>query len=686
MIDEDSNNVYERILTVYNKENNKDNILNKTINLQFFPEGGQVIAELENQIGFKTVYTDGSPAMVNGQIIEVETNKAVSDFYTDKTGMGKIMLIPAPRKNYIAVWKNENGDTINTVLPKVNRYGVSFHAAIADKALEYTLAKNISSDSLSILHLQAQMGNYKIYKADLIVQEEMQSSKARFSIDSLPAGLLQLSLFDKYWTLLQERLIFINEQDISKQLSVNRDTINGNPKGRNTIGFVLPDTMFTNLSVSLADINFYVQPQTHGIKQELLFNTQVENTGQNIDSLLNAGNKNAIDLLTLAHHWKRYNWQKAIDKKEVKSELTDNYISLTANYKEKDFALPKDEALNLIINNKGTGKEFYNVLPASQATFKQEGMIFFDSVRIDYQMNKNKELVNYLKLSKDETLNIPSSINPLPERISYSNTRREPVITNLDSFFITQHKKFNDIQTIGRVVVKSKYKGNPELVRIDELDKFYTSGMFSGNRGYQLNVIDDTLGVNANFNLQDYIRYRVPGLILHEGIFKVRRTMLIQKANKNVVIDSLVPVLIFIDEVQSDDGAESLLNMWNVAYVKYIPGIVIAGTFRSDVGAIYIYTKKGTEKGPPGKGLPYVYIKGYESQKEFSSPDYTDKDLLKEPDLRSTLYWNPDIILDKTNNKIKIGYYNNDISKKLLLTIEGINAKGKLIHIEKIIE
>jgi hypothetical protein len=42
--------------------------------------------------------------------------------------------------------------------------------------------------------------------------------------------------------------------------------------------------------------------------------------------------------------------------------------------------------------------------------------------------------------------------------------------------------------------------------------------------------------------------------------------------------------------------------------------------------------------------------------------------------------------MDKTNNKIKIEYYNNDVSKKLLLTIEGVNASGKLIHIEKIIE
>lgn len=130
----------------------------------------------------------------------------------------------------------------------------------------------------------------------------------------------------------------------------------------------------------------------------------------------------------------------------------------------------------------------------------------------------------------------------------------------------------------------------------------------------------------------------------------------------------------------------SSLVLSDVAYVKYIQGIVIGAGFKTSHGALYVYTKKGTEKGPSSKGLPFVYIKGYNSQKEFTSPDYSDKTLLKEPDLRTTLYWNPNIIMDKTNNKVKIEYFNNDVSKKLLLTIEGVNTKGKLIHIEKIIE
>ena len=677
MIIDDSNNVYEKTLTVYNKENSSDSIaINKIKNLQFFPEGGQMIAELENHIAFKASYNDGSPAIINGQIIEVEKNKKVDTFFTNSMGLGKLVLYPTPRKNYMAVWKDDNGNIMQTLLPVNNRYGVSFHTEIINRELEYSIIKNKKNDSLNNLHLLAQMGNYQVYKADLEIPNEMVIYTAKFSIAEVPAGLMQLNLFDKYWNLLQQRLVFISDTSFKDQLLVNADTINTNPKGKNSIEITLPDTLFTNLSVSIADVNFNNKPAIHSITRDLYFNTQLKELNQNTDSLLQTGNNKNIDLVTLTHPWKKYNWQKSVNKAELQPEVLDNYISLAVNYKEKNLALPKDDALNLIINTKGMGKEFYSLKPISQTAFKKTNLLFFDSVKVAYQMDKNKELANYLKISRDDTLEIPQTITPLQSTINFITAKK-----NIETFTNNTAKIFNDVKTIKEVIVKTKYKGNPILERIDELDKFYTTGMFSGTvKGYQLNVIDDPMA-EVNNNLQDYMRYRIPNLMLYDGIFGVKRQILGDNPK-----DTIIPILTFIDEMEMDGDAVSLLRMGDVAYVKYIPGIVTGAGFNTSTGAIYIYTKKGNEKGPVLKGLPFVYIKGYNRQKEFAGPDYNDKSLLKKPDLRTTVYWNPNITLDKTNNKVRIEYYNNDVSKKLLLKIEGINAVGKLIYIEKIIE
>ena len=51
--------------------------------------------------------------------------------------------------------------------------------------------------------------------------------------------------------------------------------------------------------------------------------------------------------------------------------------------------------------------------------------------------------------------------------------------------------------------------------------------------------------------------------------------------------------------------------------------------------------------------------------------------------MRSTLYWNPSIYLDKDRRRLRLQFYNNDITKRFRIVMEGINADGKLIHVEK---
>lgn len=517
MINDDSNNVYERILTIYNKENNtKTAVVNNGINLKFFPEGGQIITELQNHVAFKATYADGSPAKVSGQIVQSQRDvlfDTLDSFSTNSLGLGKIILTALPYKKYKAVWKDEKGVLRETPLPAATRYGVSFHTEIINKELRYTIAKNRSSDSLSMLHLLAQMGNYPVYKADLVVPNEMELSIARFSIDSLPPGLLQLSLFDKNWNILQERLVFISDPGIHEQPIVNRDTINALPKGKNSIEISLPDTMLTNLSASIADINFYDQRRTNSIDQENWFNRQLKDINVNTDSILRSGDRNTADLITLTHDWKKYNKEKLIDKSSLKPELLDDYLSLSIKYKQKNFALPKGDALNLIINNKGVGKQFYNLKPSDQTTFTKDGLLFFDSTKIFYQLDRNKDLTGYLTISRDSTEKIPSLINALENKLLLAAAKSTAAFNGLETFYAPVRSKFNDVQTIKGVTVKTKYRGNPQLERIDELDKFYTSGMFSGTvRGVMFNIIDDTLGVTANNNLQDYLLYRIPGV------------------------------------------------------------------------------------------------------------------------------------------------------------------------------
>jgi hypothetical protein len=83
----------------------------------------------------------------------------------------------------------------------------------------------------------------------------------------------------------------------------------------------------------------------------------------------------------------------------------------------------------------------------------------------------------------------------------------------------------------------------------------------------------------------------------------------------------------------------------------------------------------------------FAVLRGYTPAKEFYVPQYSgtpEDDQIA--DFRSTLYWNPRVILDKDHRRISLSFYNNDMSNKFRVVVEGMNKEGKLTRIEEIIK
>lgn len=130
------------------------------------------------------------------------------------------------------------------------------------------------------------------------------------------------------------------------------------------------------------------------------------------------------------------------------------------------------------------------------------------------------------------------------------------------------------------------------------------------------------------------------------------------------------------------------VNMSDVAYIKVFSPSSANAFSSSGGGAIVVYTKKGGEGGnSTAKGLDFIQIAGYSPYKQFYSPDYASNPPHAElADLRTTLYWNPFIFLNKANRHFKYQFYNNDVTRRFRVVLEGFNEDGKLVHIEKIVE
>jgi uncharacterized protein YfaS (alpha-2-macroglobulin family) len=72
---------------------------------------------------------------------------------------------------------------------------------------------------------------------------------------------------------------------------------------------------------------------------------------------------------------------------------------------------------------------------------------------------------------------------------------------------------------------------------------------------------------------------------------------------------------------------------------------------------------------------------GYQLPVEFYSPKYDTQESIDnpKPDLRTTIYWNPNVVTDEEGNT-KVDFYTADDPATYSVIIEGVSDDGKLIH------
>ena len=148
--------------------------------------------------------------------------------------------------------------------------------------------------------------------------------------------------------------------------------------------------------------------------------------------------------------------------------------------------------------------------------------------------------------------------------------------------------------------------------------------------------------------------------------------------------------LIYIDDVES--YAEELMflepaNLKSIEYFKHNDPRLLAYRWDGPTKGVLTVRLKPGYTGRRGKPLSMATIhqQGWKPDIKFYSPQYTDKNQKTRPDHRTTLYWNPKVKTD-ANGHATVRFYASDISKRYLVTLEGVSDDGIVIHKEAIIE
>ena len=676
MLNFDSTLLYLRPVQIIPKTAVKKPAVALTYALQFFPEGGDLVDNISSRVGFKATDSRGEPISIKGDIVDAKGKKLTS-FSSMHDGMGYFNLQPLVNQKYKAIWKDKKGLPHETPLPAAKPQGMVLSTQLSDNQLNYTLKRPDTVDAVyTSFYVVAQMHQRLVYSAKINLTRKT-SITAPIETDSLPNGVLQLTIFNGADLPVAERVVFINHNNYSFITDLHSGEKNLGKRGRNTLQIDVGDEMLSNLSISVTDAGLNpITKNEESIYSQLLMSSDLKGHVYNpayyfssdADSV-----KQHLDLVMMTNGWRRFKWDDVLAGNwPVIKNIPENYLSINGKILGLSRALLYQKELTGILKTKNGGTNIFSMPVSAQGDFLQDGLYFFDTAKVYYQLNndKDKTLTTSASFSfKSNVVNIPPlSLTGLAELYSPEKTDSAIIVksTTMASLQRTQ-TEFNKTRTLETVQLKSRTKSLKE-----KMDEEYTSGFFSGGDGYTFTTEDDPFAKSAQSVLQ-YLQGKVAGLQISttgDGGATWRGSA----------------TSFFLNEVTAQVQSLQSINMNDVAMIKVFRPPFFGAMGGGAGGAIAVYTKKGASNNSNVKGLPFATINGYSVVKEFYSPDYEKNPEADVKDYRTTLYWNPNLYFDKTTRRVTIPFFNSDNCKKIRVTIEGINEAGLMTREEKIIE
>ncbi|MBN9296603.1 MAG: hypothetical protein J0I41_06300 [Filimonas sp.] len=674
MLNFDSSFLYNKDLRILQKDAKpvKDTKLESAI--QFFPESGDLIAGIKSKVAFKANDQWGKPVNVKGGVYSASGEK-IDTFTSQHDGMGSFTVEAKAGEKYNVKWTDELNTPHISTLPDVKTTGVILKMNGLGQRKGFLVERSADAPAnLKTLYVVATIQQQLVYRAKVDLSESV-AIGGSIPTGTLPSGVMLISVFDADWVPVAERICFINNHnyDFGPQVAIKGNTAR---RAKNTIEIEVPDSIAANMSISVTDGEVAIDKQ-NTIVSHLLLSSELKGYVNNPAYYFNGtadSLQQHLDLVMMTNGWRKINWEKIVRAQmpRVKYQKDTSFMSFSGKvFGATPLQLREAGQINLIFKGKdsSTSLTFLPIKP--DGSFSDRNMLFFDTLTVYYQFNQKRDLSSRVAVSFNNGLYPPpqkvTGLSPMLNWVS----RDTSGYARLRMFASEQErlKKLLESTTLSEVTVKTRAK-KP----IDVMDEKYTSGLFSGGNARQFDVTEDPIA-QASMNVLNYLQGRVAGLQISS-----------QGANSTATWRGS-STSFYIDEMSADADRVTSLPMSDVAYIKVFPPPFFGGMGGGSGGAIAVYTRRGGDvKSQPGEGLEQRKIGGYTKFKEFYSPNYATDQSMEQPDVRSTIYWNPYVLTDGANRKVTIEFFNNDISKSMQVVLEGVNREGKLTRVEKTIQ
>lgn len=620
----------------------------KDFDVTFFPEGGSLLSISRQHIAFKAQGADGLAREVNGHLFNAQRDTLAS-FHSDHDGMGFFLLNPLGSDSCYTLITSSDGITKRFNLPPMEQIGINLSMTHRKAEIRYEIQKTASISWPEELFLVAHTRG----KLAILVPITPERLMGRLNDSILSQGITHFLLVDGNGKPLSERLIFVSDKNVpeweiqtDKPSYEKREKVSMQISAKEASGAPLAGTFSISIT---AQRNVPQDSLADHILSNLLLTSDlkgyIENPGYYFlkkDVKTNA----ALDLLMLTHGWRRHRTDNLF---QPSIPNITHYMEggQTISGKIKGFfggdikkgpiyvLAPKETILEMTTTN-DDGEFLVNTSFRDSTKFVIQARTKNGFAGVDIVMDKPQ---------------MPLACNKSP----FPNT----AIPQMDDYLMNTREKYY-LEGGMRV-----FNLKEIVVTANRRSQSGASNMYVGMNDYTTS--GDQLDKSGAHTALDAVR-RLPGVS-------------ITGRNEIHVRNNPAQPLIIVDDLTYEDDS-SILEMIQTSDIAAL-SLVRDGNFfgfKGAGGAIVIALKNPMDlPAKPARGITTYSPLGYSDSVEFYHPTYDtpQKKENSQSDLRTTIYWNPQLQLDATGTAT-IEYYTPDSTTPQDIVIEGITQDGQV--------
>ena len=286
--------------------------------VQFFPEGGHWVSDVQGVLGIKALDENGKSVAGLQGIIRNQKGKEITSFRTNRFGLSKVTMIPSTGEKYSAFINLKNGEVKKIPLPLADKLGLTLSLRSLKSGRVMILIganaetkKQIGSKPYSVLiHRDGLLKSLNVVfeKEELYVSHILDKSEFH-------NGMNIVTLIDDQGEPIAERLHF-NENGTNKaELTAFVEKEEKDSMVISISGFEKDKS--SSISVSVLPKETKAYKQNTNIQSSLLIKPYVrgfvENSRYYFDDAFKS-RKADLDLLLLTQGWSKYSWENIFKK------------------------------------------------------------------------------------------------------------------------------------------------------------------------------------------------------------------------------------------------------------------------------------------------------------------------------------------------------------------------------------